>query len=825
MTAAGIALIAGGLATMIGFRRALWSGSGRRRAREPRVVDGSARAVEGRAPRAQRAIETSRRRAELSARPAQVQPGSVEAQSAPVQSGPPRPPSTRPAPGVPAQAGPPEISGAHAAADILAAATPESPRSGGRVAAPPAETPVAASQAGISAPGKAGAVAASQAGTSAPGQAGAVAATQADAFAATPDDVVAAVPAARGGRRGRRRGRSGAGRQSADHQGADRPGADRQGADRQGADRQGADRQGADRQGADRQGADRQGAGRPSTGRQGAGRPSTGGWAARQVAQAQRDEDERFGLAAIGLAGDDGLDGEIVDERAVEPDEFAGRRAADIAAAARVEEAAVIEESVTPVGREQAAKRDRAADRNRAARERGRGSGDDASIDTELAADGGHRLAVEVLHAELEMAATRETDSHRARDEPLHRRLARGVLARADEGTREGARFDLASDRLLRPHEVTAGEVAAGEVAASGGAASGVAAGEVATPGAEPADATAGGTPIGGQRSSAAPAGDPDDDVAGALGTAASAKPHARRRGHGDRVDGWIRPRYADQPDSAAGDYWTPVPDSTYTDLDGSDYGWPVPVERLPAVPSYPPASGFDVEPIEGAEPTAVVPQWPPAQPSGRIELPRAWSAAAGPVNRRPLDALSARRWAEADDDGRDGWRRNHGPEDGERWPAENGPDADRWDRGGNWDDANAPDDERWDNGDAGDGDKPDQPGPDERAGRAMWPADDPDQRPRRRSMMIRRGNRPDVDPPSRGRQAREARRRVNSATEHIPVVADSTQMLPQVGPGAGQPAGPEREGEPRRRPRPRPGPQAEARSTVYVSRHAAEPT
>jgi hypothetical protein len=51
------------------------------------------------------------------------------------------------------------------------------------------------------------------------------------------------------------------------------------------------------------------------------------------------------------------------------------------------------------------------------------------------------------------------------------------------------------------------------------------------------------------------------------------------------------------------------------------------------------------------------------------------------------------------------------------------------------------------------------------------------------------------------------------AATEYLPAVAESTQMLPSV------------EAEPRRRPRPRPNPHAEARSTVYVSRHAAEPS
>jgi hypothetical protein len=70
-------------------------------------------------------------------------------------------------------------------------------------------------------------------------------------------------------------------------------------------------------------------------------------------------------------------------------------------------------------------------------------------------------------------------------------------------------------------------------------------------------------------------------------------------------------------------------------------------------------------------------------------------------------------------------------------------------------------------------------------------------QRPRRRGMMIRRG-------------------RKAAATELIPAVADSTEVLPQVETSP--------DPEPRRRPRPRPNPPAEARSTVYVSRHAADP-
>jgi hypothetical protein len=393
-------------------------------------------------------------------------------------------------------------------------------------------------------------------------------------------------------------------------------------------------------------------------------------------------------------------------------------------------------------------------------------------------------LAVEALHAEWEARAAQGAG------EPPHRRMAAAVLARADAGTREGARFDPASGRLISPHDEH----------------------------------------------------EEEDELEA-----------ADRRGS-NRVDDWVRPQYADEPEVPAGDYWTPVPESTYRELDGgpgADYGWPVPVERLRAVPS----GGYDDDPVEEAEPTRVVPQWPPAQPSDRVELPRAWSDTDGPMNRRPLDAVSAQRWSTADDDGRDGWRRNHGPADDERWPADHGAGAEGWNDGH---DELRPDGrlsigERWaadqehyrqQQNDRQENDRQQQhdrqqehyrqqqndwrPGDDwrpndDREGRAMWPSDDPDQRPRRRAVIMRRGNRPDADPASRGRQAREprdTRRRVttSSATEHIPMIADSTQMLPAF---PGQDPG----GEPRRRPRPRPNPQADARSTVYVSRHAAEPS
>ena len=105
---------------------------------------------------------------------------------------------------------------------------------------------------------------------------------------------------------------------------------------------------------------------------------------------------------------------------------------------------------------------------------------------------------------------------------------------------------------------------------------------------------------------------------------------------YGDRVEGWVRPQYQDEPEPAAGEYWTPVPAGSYE----TEYGWPTPVERLPEVPPYPPATGFDVPVAVEAEPTAAVPLWPPARPDDRIELPRSWShrSETGPAFRTPVD-------------------------------------------------------------------------------------------------------------------------------------------------------------------------------------------
>ncbi|MEU8236964.1 hypothetical protein AB0C07_01815 [Actinoplanes missouriensis] len=100
-------------------------------------------------------------------------------------------------------------------------------------------------------------------------------------------------------------------------------------------------------------------------------------------------------------------------------------------------------------------------------------------------------------------------------------------------------------------------------------------------------------------------------------------------RNHGDRVDNWVRPDYPaldDRP--ASGEYWTPVPDDLYNDPEPSarGYGWPVPVERLPQVPSYEPATGFDLTPVQAAEPTTFVPStWSPGPDDNRVPVSRTW--------------------------------------------------------------------------------------------------------------------------------------------------------------------------------------------------------
>ena len=97
---------------------------------------------------------------------------------------------------------------------------------------------------------------------------------------------------------------------------------------------------------------------------------------------------------------------------------------------------------------------------------------------------------------------------------------------------------------------------------------------------------------------------------------------------YADRVEGWVRPEHRDPTsEPRPGEYWTPIPVDLAGDHEPSakGYGWPLPVERLPAVPDYEPATGFDLIPI--SEPTEVVPTWPVNDDRpGRIRLPRSWS-------------------------------------------------------------------------------------------------------------------------------------------------------------------------------------------------------
>jgi hypothetical protein len=125
----------------------------------------------------------------------------------------------------------------------------------------------------------------------------------------------------------------------------------------------------------------------------------------------------------------------------------------------------------------------------------------------------------------------------------------------------------------------------------------------------------------------------PDGDAEGdhELGHEADDEPDpvaARADRYGDRVEGWVRPEYQDPPDEPRpGEYWTPIPVGLAGDPEPSakGYGWPRPVERLPAVPDYEPATGFDLVPI--SEPTEVVPTWAMNDDRpGRIRLPRSWN-------------------------------------------------------------------------------------------------------------------------------------------------------------------------------------------------------
>lgn len=95
----------------------------------------------------------------------------------------------------------------------------------------------------------------------------------------------------------------------------------------------------------------------------------------------------------------------------------------------------------------------------------------------------------------------------------------------------------------------------------------------------------------------------------------------------GDRIEGWVRPEYRHVPEEPpSGEYWTPIPVDLDPDPEPSakGYGWPAPVERLPAAGDYDPATGFDLTPVQ-YEPTEVVAALPPGE--RRIHLPRNWSS------------------------------------------------------------------------------------------------------------------------------------------------------------------------------------------------------
>jgi hypothetical protein len=242
-------------------------------------------------------------------------------------------------------------------------------------------------------------------------------------------------------------------------------------------------------------------------------------------------------------------------------------------------------------------------------------------------------------------------------------------------------------------------------------------------------------------------------------------------RGYGDRVDGWIRPEYHEEPiEPPSGEYWTPVP--MELDLDDVDpepsakgYGWPVRVERLPAVPPYEPATGFDLTPV-ATEPTEVVPSWPPLP--GELRRPGVWPAPDGEqeaVDRPDLVVVGDTR---ADD--RLGRRRSRREESARAWARR-----------------------------------------DEQARAEVWPIN-----PERRA----RGN-------ARDRTAKDRR----ADDQVVPVADRGWREEPYQEPerSGDRPAWSDPPAAPpvRRRPRPRPRPHQDVQpgdGNVYQSRHAAEP-
>ena len=304
-----------------------------------------------------------------------------------------------------------------------------------------------------------------------------------------------------------------------------------------------------------------------------------------------------------------------------------------------------------------------------------------------------------------------------------------------------------------------------------------------------------------------------------------------------------------------------------------TEYGWPTPVERLPEVPPYPPASGFDVPAEVEAEPTRLVPQWPPARPDDRIELPRSWShrGETGPAFRTAVERTLRRRTSRP----RVSHRRT-GPagrfgDDEDYAEDEQRPPALRRarDRTGR-PDGTAPGRECRESATAGDSEglrsrgasgtsrvpvgaaEADQRGPGtDQGGTVRRPGGEPGRpdldraggaRGRHAGSHLvpggsRRQRRPPVAPPGRHdapparcrsgrRPGRDARpRRHPGAAPDGTGPPDQGRARPDQLRADQQRVQPD---QPRSRPRPRPRPgsgQPEPRSTVYVSRHAAEPS
>ncbi|GAB1694452.1 hypothetical protein [Krasilnikovia sp. M28-CT-15] len=265
---------------------------------------------------------------------------------------------------------------------------------------------------------------------------------------------------------------------------------------------------------------------------------------------------------------------------------------------------------------------------------------------------------------------------------------------------------------------------------------------------------------------------------------------------YGDRVEGWVRPQYRELPEAdTAGAYWTPAPDGPYVEPSANGYGWPVPVEKLPAAPPYEPVTGFDLSPVSDL--TTVVPSWPPR---GDVTDPPRF----GPAR----DSGAGILWGSARDD--------------RVWGDSDSPEPYGWPPAGTGRRAPAPD--------PADGRGRDPRGASSFGGSARHPGP-----PRGSVPMPGSGTVPGIGrsrdfgpPPGLG-------------------VAPMQGLGPARGfgrsPGIGRPSGyapaqgigtrpeavplPVDERDPRARPRPRPRPRpggAEARSTVYVSRHAADP-